>query len=175
MSAKSVLHPGISPRDITSGISQPRNAKLAQIFFRLKHIEAYGTGLRRIFALYRDEAIQPEIDVTENTFRISLPNRNAVRTVGSGTGSRPGSGTGSRVGIVSEPKASYGTRDHITPQMQSVLDYLEEHGTIADAALPDFLGVKRTRAYLVARQMLEFGLLQSSGRGKTKKYFRRNF
>lgn len=168
------LLPGISPRDITSGISQPRNAKLAQIFFRLKHIEAYGTGLRRIFALYRDEANQPEIDVTENTFRISLPNRNAVRTVGSGTGSRLGSGTGSRVGIVSEPKASYGTRDHITPQMQSVLDYLEEHGTIADAALPDFLGVKRTRAYLVARQMLELGLLQSSGRGKTKKYFRRN-
>jgi len=164
------LLPGLSPRDITSGISQSRNAMLAQIFFLLKHIEAYGTGLRRIFALYRGEANQPEIEVTENTFRISLPNRNVVRTSGSGTGS----GTGSRIGIVSEPKASYGIRDHVTPQMQSVLDYLEEHGTIADAALPELLGVKRTRAYLVARQMLELGLLQTSGRGKSKKYFRRN-
>jgi len=73
------LLPDLSTRDILSGISQPRSSKLAQNFFRLKHIEAYGTGIRRIFDLYRDETVKPDIAVSENTFRMTLPNHNANR------------------------------------------------------------------------------------------------
>lgn len=46
------LLPGLSPKDIRNGISQPRNRKLAEIFHRLRLIESYGTGIRRIFSLY---------------------------------------------------------------------------------------------------------------------------
>ena len=44
---------GLSTEDIRSGISQPRNKKLAEVFHRLRLIESYGTGIRRIFDLYR--------------------------------------------------------------------------------------------------------------------------
>ena len=59
------LLPGLSAEDIRSGISQPRNRRLAEIFHRLKLIESYGTGIRKIFALYKGCAVQPKIDVSQ--------------------------------------------------------------------------------------------------------------
>ena len=45
---------GLSADDIRNGISQLRNRNLAEMFHRLNFIESYGTGIRRIFALYSD-------------------------------------------------------------------------------------------------------------------------
>ena len=53
------LLPGLSTEDIRLGVSQPRNQKLAEIFHRLRLIESYGTGIRRIFKLYASCPVQP--------------------------------------------------------------------------------------------------------------------
>ncbi len=58
----------------------------------------------------------------------------------------------------------------ITPQMKIVIDYLAEYGEITDEYLREFLNIKKPRAYLLARQMQENGLIDSIGRGITKKY-----
>lgn len=145
------LLPGLSAEDIRSGISQPRNRNLAEIFHRLRLIESYGTGIRRIFSLYHDCGSQPEIRVTPNTFKLILPNRNTVPAV-DGAGSE-------KAGHI-----------HITPQMQTVLDYLKEYGEINEEELQDLLNVKRTRAYVLARQMCEGGLIITTGRGVLKRY-----
>ncbi|MDR3121310.1 MAG: hypothetical protein LBU58_08270 [Clostridiales bacterium] len=68
------LLPGLSPADIRNGISQLRNRRLADVFHRLNFIEAYGTGIRRIFALYDDCTVKPDIAVTPNSFKLTLPN-----------------------------------------------------------------------------------------------------
>ena len=70
------LMPGVSKEDILSGVSQLRNPNLANIFFRIKLIEAYGTGLRRIFNYYEQKPRKPEIIITPNTFKLILPNMN---------------------------------------------------------------------------------------------------
>ena len=70
------LLPGLSAEDIKAGISQPRNKNLAEVFHRLRLIESYGTGIRRIYNLYSDCSEQPQIEVTHNTFRMILPNMN---------------------------------------------------------------------------------------------------
>ena len=54
--------------------------------------------------------------------------------------------------------------------MKMVLDYLAEYGEMTDEDLQELLNVKRTRAYLIARQMMEAGLLTTTGRGVTKRY-----
>jgi len=151
------LLPGLSANDIMTGISQPRNPKLAQIFFRLKHIEAYGTGIRRIYDLYRNSDTKPEIAVTENTFRITLPNMNFCSENG-----EKGSG-------VSE-NASDSKTYKVTAQMREVLNYLSQYEAIKDDELMELLNLKRTRAYIVANQMAGMGLIDMIGRGKDKKY-----
>ena len=58
----------------------------------------------------------------------------------------------------------------ITPQMKTVMDYLAEYGEMTDEDLQELLNVKKTRAYLLARQMNENGLIEIIGRGAGKRY-----
>ena len=139
------LLPGLSPDDIRSGISQPRNKNLAGVFHRLKLIESYGTGIRRIFNLYSDCAKQPRIEVTTNTFKIILPNMNG------------------------EPSGEV-KKAAVTPQMQKILDYIKASGQITDREIGELLNLKKTRAFTVAKQMRDLGLIQTVGRGEEKKY-----
>ena len=147
------LLPGLSTEDIRIGVSQPRNKKLAEIFHRLRLIESYGTGIRRIFKLYENCPVQPTIEATANAFRIVLPNMNTCVSIAE------------RI-----PEAAEKTPVTVTPQMKTVLDYLTEYGEMTGEDLQALLNVKKTRAYLLARQMRENGLIEIVGRGAEKKY-----
>ena len=145
------LVPGLSPDDIRSGISQPRNKKLADVFHRLHLIESYGTGIRRIYNFYSNCATQPRIEVTANTFKIVLPNMNHNH--------------------VKEAKT---TTVVITPQMQTVLDFIEENGQITDCEVQELLEIKHTRAYTLMKKMEKDGLIAVVGRGSSKKYVKKD-
>lgn len=147
------LLPGLSTEDIRIGVSQPRNKKLAEVFYRLRLIESYGTGIRRIFKLYENCPVQPSIEATTNAFRIVLPNMNTCDVVAE-----------------SAPEDAEKAPVAITPQMKTVMDYLTEYGEMTDEDLQELLNVKKTRAYLLARQMHENGLIDIIGRGAGKKY-----
>ena len=146
------LLPGLSPDDIRSGISQPRNKNLAEMFHRLHLIESYGTGIRKIYSLYADCPAQPRIEVTSNTFKMVLPNMNAAQSM-----------------EISEK----GSAPFITAQMQKILDYITEHGQITDPEIEQLLNLKRTRAYTLAKQMRDLDLIEAVGRGKDKRYVRK--
>ena len=147
------LLPGLSTEDIRIGISQPRNKKLAEVFHRLRLIESYGTGIRRIFKLYENCPVQPSIEATTNTFRIVLPNMNATDTANEDTPATTGKSTVA-----------------ITPQMKTVMDYLAKYDEMTDEDLQELLNIKKTRAYQLARQMHENELIDIIGRGASKKY-----
>ncbi len=70
------LQKNISLNDILLGISIPRNENLANVFYRLKLIEAYGTGIPKIMRSYENENRKPKLQVSDNAFKITLPNRN---------------------------------------------------------------------------------------------------
>ncbi len=143
------LLPGLSPDDIRSGISQPRNKKLAEIFHRLHLIESYGTGIRKIYALYKDQAVQPRIEVTSNTFKIVLPNMNSSANIEGSANAKA-----------------------ITPQIQKILTFIDDNGQITDGEIEELLQIKGTRRYNLVKQMEADGLIVMSGRGVNKKYFK---
>lgn len=140
------LLPGLMPDDIRSGISQPRNKNLAEIFHRLHLIESYGTGIRKIYNLYQNCPAQPRIEVTQNTFKIILPNMNTAALSNSSS------------------------KKSATPQMQLILDYIYDNGYIIDEEIGSLLNLKRTRIFNITKQMRELGLIVVEGRGKDKKY-----
>lgn len=135
------LVPGLSEEDIMNGISQPRNRNLAEMFHRLNYIESYGTGIRKIISLYSDQTVKPEISITPNSFRISLPNRN---------NGNPVTAT-------------------IPSQYQTVIDYLKGHGSMTEEELQELLGIKRTRAYTLYKSMEKEGFITVLGKGSDKK------
>lgn len=139
------LLPGLSTDDIRIGISQPRNKKLAEVFHRLRLIESYGTGIRRIFKLYENCPSQPVIEATHNAFKMVLPNMNE-----------------------SSPELAI---KPITSQMKKVLNYIAENGQATDAELEKLLDIKKTRVYNLTREMSELNLIEIDGRGRNKKFF----
>lgn len=68
------LPQGLSKESYLNGeISVLRNPIIANIFFRLKIIEQFGTGIQRILTSYSDSTIQPQFSVSENSVKIILP------------------------------------------------------------------------------------------------------
>ncbi|MCY7007043.1 putative DNA binding domain-containing protein [Fusobacterium simiae] len=68
------LPAGISEKEYLNGqISQLRNPILGNIFFRLKYIEMFGTGIRRINESYKDFLVKPNFEIFENSIKITLP------------------------------------------------------------------------------------------------------
>ena len=64
---------GLSYVDILRGASQSRNMTLANIFYRLRLIESYGTGIGRILDSYENRR-QPQFLIGEGSFVTVLPN-----------------------------------------------------------------------------------------------------
>lgn len=64
---------GITVTDIMRGVSQSRNMILANVFYRLKLIESYGTGIQRIVESYNGFST-PEFLTADASFVTILPN-----------------------------------------------------------------------------------------------------
>jgi ATP-dependent DNA helicase RecG len=133
------LMPGLRKEDLFLGISQPRNEKLANVFYSLKHIEAYGTGLRRIMQYYENLPEKPEITVTHGGFVLTIPNMNYT--------------------IPLKPTQV----KRLKAQHQTVLDYLKENGFVTNEIIQELLSVKQTRAYVIIREMVADGLIIKRG------------
>ena len=70
------LPTGLTLDDIMLGVSQSRNEKLANVFYRLELVEAYGTGIQKIKKDYKNTRLTPEFNVTQGAFQVVLPNKN---------------------------------------------------------------------------------------------------
>jgi len=132
---------GIEVNDLMSGYSVCRNANLAAVFYRLQLIEAYGTGIIKIYEAYKFATKQPKIDVTSNVFKLTLPNMNVPA-----------------VSIDPTPR-------------DSVHRYIREHGSINRKQAEELLGVSQTAAGVVLKKMVDNGELLKSGNTRQVRYF----
>ena len=77
---------GLTLADIRGGVSQPRNAVIANVFYRLELIESYGTGIQKIMESYAGCGIEPKFAPAPASFVVTLPNRNTAETTASDPG-----------------------------------------------------------------------------------------
>lgn len=139
-----LLH-GIELDDIMSGYSICRNPLLAGVLYRLQLVEAYGTGLQKIFGAYEGSGQEPKIEITPNVFKITLPNVNAV----------------SAKERASEPASS--------PE-ESIMSLAQEKGKITRKDVEELLEVSQTLAGQLLRELVKRGLLIKEGNGRNTKY-----
>ncbi len=144
---------GLTFNDIMLGVSALRNQKLANVFYRLKLIEAYGTGILKINESYSDYAVKPQFEVTDNAFRITLPNTNYVGE--------------SKISTTASPTKATGKAD----RTEIVLRLAEKQGNITRKDVEAELKVSQATAILLLRDMVENGLLVKEGSGKQLKYY----
>jgi ATP-dependent DNA helicase RecG len=140
---------GITLNDIMLGVSVLRNQHLANIFYRLNLIEAYGTGIPKIMGAYDENAVKPKIEVTDNAFKISLPNINILSS-----------------SFSPEPNDILITREN------QVMQLIDQKGYIQRKEVELALNISQQTSVLLLRTMIKKGLVKKVGTGKLVKYTR---
>lgn len=150
------LMPGIDLEDILAGISVCRNQNLANVFYRLHLIEAYGTGLTKIMEIYEGSSEKPVISTTKNSFKITLPNINVKY----------------ETKAVPAPIENVPSTPVLEPDSneQRVLAYIREHHTITRPEAEELLGISASTASRLIRKMVKTGLLLQDGRARSSRY-----
>jgi len=136
---------GIALEDILMGISVARNENLANVFYRLELVEAYGTGMPKIMQSYEGFSQQPKIDISQNAFKITLPNINMDKLPG--------------------------TFDkQFSDQEQKVMALFDKKPSIIRRDVEQALAVSQAVAVRVLKALVIKGVIQSVGGGKNTRY-----
>lgn len=148
---------GIALDDIMLGVSALRNQYLANIFYRLRLIEAYGTGILKINECYNNYAVQPKIETTSNAFKITLPNTNFHEE---------------REKVLSNSKTGDSTSvTKKAERMNIVLELCHSKGSIVRSDVEKALGVSQSTAILLLRELTDEGVLIKKGKAKNLRYY----
>ena len=153
------LMPGIDLEDVMVGISVCRNQDLANVFYRLHLIEAYGTGMGKIMKAYESMQVKPVIETTKNAFKIILPNINAKYETENAT-VKTKSGT---------PVTAH-TEKVLSDEEEKILEYARKHGAITRNDVIELLEVSASTAARVIRKMVKTNLLEQKGKARNTHY-----
>lgn len=152
--------PGIDLEDIMAGISICRNQNLADVFYRLHLIEAYGTGMGKIMKAYEGTAEKPVIETTRNTFKIILPNRNAKSEAKDTPGFK----------VESPAYFNNAVKETMDEREVQILKYARNHAFFTKNDVAALLQVSPSTASRLIRGLVKRNLLKSSGKAKSTHY-----
>lgn len=139
------LVPGLSIEAAKIGASQPRNERLANLFYRLRLIEAYGTGISKIISSYKHTKLEPEFHSVDGAFVVILPNMNAENEI--------------------EHKSTK-LHDGESP----LIGLFEERDEIVRRDVERALNIKTTQALKIINELVEENVLIKVGVGKNTRY-----
>lgn len=143
---------GISIKDIFNGVSETRNPNLANIFYRLKYVESFGTGIERIMETYQEYYDKrPIFQNTENTFKVILYNIN----------------------YESEDVINNFVINEEPVELDANLlleKYLKKNKVINRASLQEILNISKTSAVNFLNKMNKDGKIMQVGEGKNTFY-----
>ena len=138
---------GISLKDLYAGVSESRNPNLANIFYRLRYVESFGTGIGRILESYQEYEKKPLILDSDNAFKVTLFNVNYIDV-----------------------------DDYIQllpsnlTQEEQIVKYLKKNNKINRLTVEALLEVSKTRANDILNKMIDDNILIQTGSGKNIYY-----
>lgn len=128
------------------GVSIQRNENLANVFYRLNLIEAFGTGIPKIMHCYAEYSQTPEIIVTDNAFKIILPN-------------------------TSNNNAS---SEKAFSNEEKIMRLVSEKKSVNRKEAENLLGISQASAARILRKMVDENKIKKVGSGKNVSYIKRN-
>lgn len=133
---------GLSLEAIMMGISQSRNEKLSNIFYRLNLIEAYGTGIQKILNSYMKYNQKPIFKTATGAFLVVLPNIHRNKKV---------------------------KNINLTESQQKVIDNLKNED-MTRKELEESMNLGQTRIINLLKELQELNLVEKYKNGKNIRY-----
>ena len=143
---------GLELKSIFLGVSQSRNPNLAAVFYRMRLIESYGTGIGKIERAYKTYQFQPEFETAKGVFRVTLPNRNEKQE------------------REERAKDHVDTMVSLNEQKSLIVQYVKENGSVTRKEVEDLIGAGTTKAFRLLKELCEAGKLEQKGNGKLSTY-----
>lgn len=138
---------GLSLEAIMLGVSQSRNEKLANVFYRLHLIEAYGTGIQKIILNYEKYKIKPIIKTEVGVFQVVLPNIHYQENI--------------------DKKESQFF--NLSNNQKTIFELLKQEEKTRKE-IEGYIGLSQTRVITLLKELIELGIIEKIGRGKNIKY-----
>lgn len=139
---------GLSLEAVMLGVSQSRNEKLADVFYRLHLIEAYGTGIQKILLNYKNYNLKPVFKAETGAFQVILPNIHYQSETEENIEKQP-------LGLDDEYK--------------KIINFLEQ-GTKSRKEIQEYIELSQSKIITMLRELLALGLIRKIGNGKNTKY-----
>lgn len=139
---------GLSLEAVMLGVSQSRNEKLADVFYRLHLIEAYGTGIQKILLNYKNYNLKPVFKAETGAFQVILPNIHYQSETEENIEKQP-------LGLDDEYK--------------KIINFLEQ-GTKSRKEIQEHIELSQSKIITMLRELLSLGLIVKIGNGKNTKY-----
>jgi len=114
------------------------------VFYRLKLIEAYGTGLQKIKSAYAGKNGEPLFMDGPSSFKVVLPNMNTLE--------------------------NEQTEQEIDADAKKVLRFIEQHGATTRSEIQAGLKISSSTAIRLMKKLRDNGLVTKLGSGKNIKY-----
>jgi len=137
---------GLNKEIILRGVSESRNDKLGKVFFRLGYVEAYGTGIPRMFTAYQNTDLRPEIEIFDQAFNIVLPNFNYAKT---------------------KPEKDIAA---LTESEKEIIAYLQTNLAITKEQAADVTKKKQDTAYRLLEKLVAAGYIEAKRKGRKNEY-----
>ena len=138
---------GVTLKDVMMGISVCRNVKLANVFYRLELIEAYGTGILKIMEAYSGTGKEPQIETSDNAFKITLPNLNTH----------------------ADPNESGARQNGGSPE-EAVIALAKKQNSFTRKDVEEELGISQSACGRILKQMAQRGQIIQEGKGRNTHY-----
>ena len=139
---------GLSLEAVMLGVSQSRNEKLADVFYRLHLIEAYGTGIQKILLNYKNYNLKPVFKAETGAFQVILPNIHYQSEI--------------EENIEKQPLV-------LADEYKKIINFLEQ-GTKSRKEIQEYIELSQSKIITMLRELLSLGLIVKIGNGKNTKY-----
>lgn len=136
------LPDGLTVEDIKQGANAKRNPILINVLDKMNYIENYGSGIRRIYSLYKGFKRQPELLATHNLFTVILYNMNyKLNTL------------------------------ELSENMNSIIQYLSDGKLASRQEIQEALDLQKSYTLEIISELKKMDIIGSEGRGPATRYY----
>ena len=155
MTSPGMLYGGLTIEQIKEGGSKIRNRCIAEVFCRMKIIESWGTGIKRMFSSCKEYGIrEPELLEIGDSFRVNLyrPSYNEVHQ---------------KVHQSSPKKAPKSSPKDVNQTQQKIIEMILLNPKMTQAAMAEELGVTSRAVKKNIKELNERGILRRVGSARS--------
>ena len=144
------LYGSLTLEEALSGRSSIRNKIIASVLEKLNVIEGWGTGLKRIISICKEnKTLAPKFEEIGDMLRVSIYRHKINKS-----GDKNGDKSGDKTSTINE----------------KIIDYVTKYSPAKTADIADFIGLKLSRTKVYISKLVSSGAIIASGANKKRVY-----